>query len=344
MSLPKLNIGFLGSPDISASILDFIIKEDLVCVKTVWTNIEKKVGRGQKIKKTEVQLTAEKYNLRIEKIKTFKDTVEEQIAVIRELKIDLLFVVAYGHILPEAFFNAPRYGSINLHFSLLPLYRGASPVQSCILNGDKESGVTIQRVANQVDHGDILLRETFDINNCNALEVFEKSITASKKTLPSFFKNYEQYFDKKISQQEIIEKENIKISYCQKIKKEDANIHPEETALDIKRKFLAYFIWPKIFFYVQQIKYQIEGLGLLSEASNELQETYFKEKREASFLYLIDRQLVLALSDCRDDAIVINKIKKSGKGTMLTKDFLNGCRWEFPIQINILNKIKKVGK
>ena len=335
MPTEKLKIGFLGSPDFAADILSFIVAKELAIVKAVWTNPEKKTGRGQKIQKTKVQLVAEQNNIKVQQVKTFAATLSEQIKLIHHLNIDLLFVIAYGQILPETFFKAPRYGSINLHFSLLPLYRGASPLQQSILNGDSQSGVTLQQIATRVDQGDILLQKTFGIENCNSQEVFAKSIEATKTALLQFFANQQNYFEQKISQLDILAQKKITASYCQKINKEDGKITKEDTTIIVKRKFLAYYLWPKVFFYFEQNKYILEEIELISTSVQTLQEKYRLGNWQAGFLYPFENKLLLVLADCNRDAILIEKIKKSGKKTISAKDFLNGCRWQFPVEIDL---------
>ena len=328
----KLSIGFLGSPDFTADILSFIISNRLAEVKVVWSGLDKKRGRGQKLQKTKIHKVSDAHKISIYQVEDLGDCIEEQVEIVKKLKLDLLFVVAYGYLLPELFFQSPTYGSVNLHFSLLPRYRGASPMQTCILKGDDISGVTLQKIAKKLDSGDILLRESFDIFHLDIREIFAKSLLASQKLLFAFFKNHLHYFTNSQPQNP------NDVTYSRKIKKKDGLVIGTDTAIVVKRKFLAYQFWPKTFFYLNNIQYTLESLSLLSECKQNLIDRYRDHYQKMPFakgyLYRFDNYLLLTLSDASEDAILIAKIQKQGKKAISVKDFLNGIRWQFPLAID----------
>jgi len=153
-----MRIVFMGTPEAAVPALRRLL-EDGHEIAAVWTQPDRPGGRGQKVSAPPVKVLAQLFGLKIyqpEKIRT-----EEAKAMFASHNADLAVVVAYGRILPAEFLSAPKRGCINVHFSLLPLYRGAAPVNWAIINGEKKSGVTTMFIEEELDSGPILLqRET----------------------------------------------------------------------------------------------------------------------------------------------------------------------------------------
>ena len=163
---------------------------------------------------------------------------------LNEAQCNLSIVVAYGKIIPEDILNLPKFGSLNVHYSLLPKYRGASPVESAILNGNAETGVTIQKMAYQMDAGDILAQEKINIlPDETAPELRQRLIRLGEelliKILPDFLEN-------KITP---IPQDESRATYCQKIKKGDGLIDLNDNPIKNYNKFRAYAHWPRTFFF-----------------------------------------------------------------------------------------------
>ena len=148
-----MNILFMGTPDIAAAALEAILDAGhTVC--GVYTRADKPVGRKQVLTAPPVKRTAMAHGIPVFQPGTLRDAAQAE--NIRALAPELIVVVAYGRILPEDILNTPPYGSINVHSSLLPKYRGAAPINWAILNGERETGVTIMYMAKELDAGDIL--------------------------------------------------------------------------------------------------------------------------------------------------------------------------------------------
>jgi methionyl-tRNA formyltransferase len=157
---------------------------------------------------------------------------------------DINIVVAYGKIIPENILNMPKYGSINIHYSLLPKYRGASPVESAILNGDRETGVTIQKMAYKMDSGPILAQEKVMIDNTEkAPELRARLIQIGAELLIKILPDIASGKIKQIPQNE------KEATFCKKIKKEDGLIDLNDDAVKNYNKFRAYALWPRTFFF-----------------------------------------------------------------------------------------------
>ena len=156
---------FMGTPEFAIPSLKAVSKN--TDLKLIFTKEDKRNARGNKIIYSPVKQFGLDNNIEVIQPKRMKD--EEVIDKIKEVNPDLIVVVAYGKILPKEIIDIPKYGIINVHSSLLPKYRGASPIHSAILNGDKESGVSIMYIEEGLDSGDVILKETCEITEDDTL-------------------------------------------------------------------------------------------------------------------------------------------------------------------------------
>ncbi len=164
---------FFGTPEFAVKILDGLVSAGYN-VKAVYTQTDKPKGRGNKMQPPPVKEYALEHGIPVYQPKTLRD--EDVLNGIRELKPDMIVVAAYGKIFPDALLEIPRYGCINVHGSLLPQYRGAAPVQRCIINGETRTGVTIMRMDSGCDTGDMISKAETDIpDDMNCGELFEKT-------------------------------------------------------------------------------------------------------------------------------------------------------------------------
>lgn len=156
---------FMGTPEFAIPSLKAVSQN--TDLKLIFTKEDKRNARGNKIIYSPVKQFGLDNNIEVIQPKRMKD--EEVIDKIKEVNPDLIVVVAYGKILPKEIIDIPKYGIINVHSSLLPKYRGASPIHSAILNGDKESGVSIMYIEEGLDSGDVILKETCEITEDDTL-------------------------------------------------------------------------------------------------------------------------------------------------------------------------------
>lgn len=156
---------FMGTPEFAIPSLKVVSQN--TDLKLIFTKEDKRNARGNKIIYSPVKQFGQDNDIEVIQPKRMKD--EEVIAKIKEINPDLIVVVAYGKILPKEIIDIPKYGIINVHSSLLPKYRGASPIHSAILNGDKESGVSIMYIEEGLDSGDVILKETCEITEDDTL-------------------------------------------------------------------------------------------------------------------------------------------------------------------------------
>ena len=167
-----MNIVFMGTPDFAVPCLEALINNGHRVVG-VFTQPDKPVGRKQVLTPPEVKLCAGEHGIPVYQPERIKDS--DAVDIIKELQPDVIIVVAYGKILPKEILSAAPYGCINVHASLLPLYRGAAPIQWSVLNGDAQTGVSIMQMDEGLDTGDVLLVKKTDIGiNETSAELFDR--------------------------------------------------------------------------------------------------------------------------------------------------------------------------
>ena len=159
--MQKLRLVFMGTPDFACPTLQKLIErgEEILAVVT---QPDRPKGRGQQLAAPPVKVLAEKHGIPV--MQPLKVRAPEFIDIMRGLQPDLIVVVAFGQILPKALLDIPRYGCINVHASLLPRYRGAAPINWCIINGETETGVTTMQMDVGLDTGDMLVKKTTPID------------------------------------------------------------------------------------------------------------------------------------------------------------------------------------
>jgi len=240
MEKNKLNFIFFGTPDVTSKTLD-ILKENDYLPSVIITSIDKPQGRKMIMTETPVSIWAKENNIKC--LKPEKIT-PEFIEELRKMNADLSIVVAYGKILPEVLINTPLLGTINIHYSLLPKYRGASPVEACLLNGDTETGVSIQQMAFKLDSGAIIAEEKVNIDiNDTKVELREKLIKIGGNLLCKIIPDI---INKNLNPKA---QDESQATFCGKIKKEDGEIDPNGNGNVNWNKYRAFFGWPGVFFF-----------------------------------------------------------------------------------------------
>jgi methionyl-tRNA formyltransferase len=230
--MPLKKLLFFGTPDIATPTLEALAEAENIEVLAVCVFPDRKVGRKQILIPCPVKASAEKLGLSIEEIGSKDDLVN----VIKKYDFDLGIVIAFGMIFPGEVLESGKF--VNVHFSLLPQYRGASPVQSAILNSDKVSGITFQLMEKELDAGDILFQKEFPIEGKSTSNVFQAFAEFTAELLPEFL---EQDWNSH-------PQNNDDATFCTKFKKSDGEIFPvKETAKVIYQKFLAFDLFPGIY-------------------------------------------------------------------------------------------------
>jgi len=241
-------------------------------ISTVYTQSPKRSNRGQKINKSPIQGISETLNLEFRSPENLKDNNEE-FQFIKDMNADLAIVVAYGQIIPKEYLNLTKNGFINIHGSILPKWRGAAPIQRSIMNLDRETGISIMKIIEELDSGPIcnIYKIKLD-DDKNAQEISERlSLLAAEKILD----NIDNILDNKA---EFIDQEHSKATYAKKIDKAEGKINWNEDAYTILGKVNGLYPSPGAFFNFNGERYKIlkaqigNGLGETGEVlSNELE-------------------------------------------------------------------------
>lgn len=230
----KLRVIFMGTPDIAVPFLEELAQKEKVIA--VFTAPDLPAGRGMKIKESSVKILAKKYNLRVLQPNSLN---EEQIfKQIKNLNPDLIICVAFGYKIPENIINLPIYNSINIHFSLLPKYRGAAPINWAIIKGDKETGVTSFYLAKKMDAGDIIDQIKVEIKDTDDADSLAKKLTEAGVALLN------STLDKIKNKTVLPIPQESNFSIAPKLKKIDGKIDWNMTSLKIYDKMRGLVSWP----------------------------------------------------------------------------------------------------
>lgn len=291
------NIVFMGTPEYASEILLALLREFKIVA--IFTQPDKPVGRKAILTPPHVKKIASEFAPQIPIFQpvNLKEPQIEQI--IREFAPEFIVVAAYGKILPENILNiAP---CINLHASILPEFRGASPIQEAILSGKKMSGVTAMKMGAGLDDGDMLGFGVLDISNLDAEKLFINLAKIAANLIVKILKEYENIAP--------IKQCDALSSKCKKIKKEDGKISEFDIADDVWTKFKAYNPWPGIYFENGTKILDAQKVNSLGNCGEILQ--------------INADNFVLGF---KDGALKIKTIQEAGKKAICARDFINGKR------------------
>jgi methionyl-tRNA formyltransferase len=293
-----MRIVFAGTPAFAVPSLKALVSKHQVIA--VYTQPDRPAGRGLKLTPSPVKQVA--LSLRIPVFQPEKLRSEQEWEAFSRLKPDLLVVVAYGLIVPKAFLDIPSLGAVNVHASLLPRWRGAAPIQRAILAGDRESGVTVMQMVEQLDAGPILLQKAVSIlPNETAGELADRLAQLGAEALLEALEAYAAGTLEPKAQEE------AQASYAAKISKEEAKIDWSQPAWQIARKVRAFNPWPIAYAYFGDRLLKVWRAEALGCEAEEAPGTIVKAKRTlevatgSSLLRLLEVQLaggrVLAAED-----------------------------------------------
>jgi methionyl-tRNA formyltransferase len=230
-----MKIIFMGTPDYAQKILERLIQTDGINVVAVYTQPDKPVGRKKILTPPPVKVTAEHNGIDIYQPSRLRD--EETVSELLTIQCDFIVVAAYGQILPrEILDHAP---CINLHASILPQYRGASPIQQTLLNGDKETGVTAMMMEEGLDTGDIIKIEKIDVSDDEMVEsLFDRLTSTACDLTIDVVQNFKTFTLKK--------QDDALATHCKKITKADGEVSFTDS-VSLYNKYRAFTPWPGIF-------------------------------------------------------------------------------------------------
>ena len=276
---------FMGTPSYSIPVLEMLIENTDVI--GVVTQPDKEVGRKKVLTPCKVKEYALEHNIKVLSPKKLREEYQDII----DLNPDIIITCAYGQIIPEELIYAPKYNTVNVHGSLLPKYRGGAPIQHAIMNGEKETGITIMYTDKGMDSGDIITEETLEIKENDTYDIISEKMSKLgakllKQTLPPV------------------------------IKKEDEHIDFNNSQEIVHNKIRALSSTPGTYALLENNRIKI----LLSEKTDK------EAKKEPGTISEIDKDKIYVC--CKDKEIAITKIQVPGKKQVPVKDYLNGVKKE----------------
>ena len=291
----------MGTPKFAADILLGLYEAGFNIVG-VLCQPDKPIGRKKVLTACEVKLQAHQINIPVLQPDRIKKDYEEVLA----LKPDLIITSAYGQIIPSKILDYPKYGCINTHGSLLPKYRGASPIQTAIINGDSQTGMSIMYMNEKMDEGDILYQRSIDIDiNDTSSTLFNKM---SKLALDMLIEFLPKLFDNNINP---VKQDHTKASYTKLLDKSIEHIHFDDDVLKVYNHIRGLLDNPGCYFTINEKRYRIEKAFF----------EYDDNVDSNTFIGLENDYLRI---DCQNGFIKIYNIKPEGKNTMDGKSFYNG--------------------
>jgi methionyl-tRNA formyltransferase len=244
----KFKFAFFGTPEVASQTLEILVNNGYL-PSIIITSPDARSGRGMSMNQSPVSIWALNHNIPCIKPEKINDEILNEI---RKQEINLSIVVAYGKILSGALIKTPQLGTINIHYSLLPKYRGASPLESALLNGDEVTGVSIQQMTFKLDSGPIIAEREIPIDIEDTKEDLRtKLINLGSNLLCEILPDI---IEEKISPKNQDESE---ATYCTKISKEDGQINLNADSKINYNKYRAFYGWPGTFFFTLKHKKQI---------------------------------------------------------------------------------------
>ena len=299
----------MGTPEISAVCLRELIASENEIVAVV-TGKDKPRGRGNVMTPTAVKALALEHSLPVYTPDSLKG--EDFATLLNEINPDLIAVVAYGKILPKSVLDFPKHGCINVHVSLLPKYRGAAPMQRAIINGEKETGVTIMYMAEGVDTGDIIATEAFTIGSEDDFEaIHDRSAETGARLLVKTIQDIADGTATRTPQDDSL------ATHAAKIEKEDCKIDFSRSATVLDCAIRGVTPIPGAFAYLKGKMLKIYKATPIDAKGNPGEVIAVDPKGTGSFTVA-----------CGEGALLVKGVIPEGKGKMSAGDFVRGRKIE----------------
>ena len=312
MEKKELNLLFMGTPEISAYVFEQMILDGYHFVGLV-AQPDHPVGRKGIIEKVPTKVIAEKYNIPVfQPIKIRKD-----FSFMDNIKVDLVITLAYGQIVPQGFLDIPRFGCLNLHGSLLPKLRGASPIQTALINNEKVTGVTLMEMVAAMDAGRMYGKKEVNIEeDDNATSLFKKISEAAKDLVLELLPKYVN------GELEGIPQDENEATFCSLIK-------PEQEKLDLSKDILEVYGYirglsdePGAYLYLDNQKLKIFKVKIANDLVT----------AEVGTIVQADKRGLLL--QCQNGQLAILELQKEGKKRMDYKAFINGNQNHLGAKLN----------
>lgn len=301
---------FMGTPEFSVPVLEMLIEKCNVVL--VVSQPDSFVGRKKELKFSAVKEVAVKNGIPVFQ----PNKIREDYNAVIDANPDIIITCAYGQIIPKILLDYPKYGAVNVHASLLPKYRGGSPIHRCIMNGDDKTGITIMYMAPGMDDGDIIAQSEISIDFCDNVGIVHDklSVLGSEflyEILPDIFSGNAS----RVKQDESL------VSFAYNIKREEERLDFNDSVINVYNKVRGLYPFPGAYFMIDGEVIKVSDARISEE------------------LYDGEIGKIVSFFDdgfgvrCADGVIVITRLKPAGKKEMSCRDYINGKRKE-----NLLGK------
>jgi methionyl-tRNA formyltransferase len=300
------DVVFFGTPHFSTHALEALVNNKSINIKAVITGVDKKIGRGQKVKETAVATFAVNNGLQ-----TYKTANINKESFLKDLgNVDFFMVVAFSQFLSKAVLELPTIGAFNIHTSLLPLYRGAAPIQYALLNGDQETGICLQKMVSKMDAGDIAVSRKISIGDKDTSEALFNRFESECAPLIN------EFIDRLSSDSIVLEKQDeSKVSFAPIITKQDGYLDFENiTAAEAINRLRAYTPWPGTFTYINNMRIKV---------------TSIEHEGRSIGAGSLDTSLNTLIVGTKTTALRLNTVQLEGKKPVKDFEFINGHKNKF---------------
>ncbi|MBW4828628.1 MAG: methionyl-tRNA formyltransferase [Clostridiaceae bacterium] len=299
-----MKIIYMGTPEFAVYPLESLYKEGFD-ISLVVSQKDKPKGRGKKLLPTPVKSKAEE--LKLEVFQPDNINSEDSIKKLKAINPDFIVVAAYGQILKKEILSIPKYGCVNIHASLLPKYRGAAPINWAIINGEKETGVTIMEMVEKLDAGDMYLKECINIEkDDDTITIHDKLSNIGGKLIVEALKGIYSGGIIPASQ------DDSKSSYASMLNKKMGRIDWNESGERIKNLIRGLKPWPSAYTFYNGHNIKVHKVELRSK---------FRDGKNGEIVKVSDEGIFV---NCIDSCVMIKELQFPGKRSMAVKDFIRG--------------------
>jgi methionyl-tRNA formyltransferase len=312
-----MNVVFMGSPEFAIPTLDALIHDSSFSVKAVFSQPDRPKGRGMKLLPTEVKVRASEAGIPV--YTPFPWSTDEVISLLERYTPDVIVVVAFGKIIPEAVLDFPRYSSVNVHASLLPRWRGASPIQSAILHGDRTAGVTTMRMAKKLDAGPIYLQLETEINATDTAVTLQGRLSQMGADL--LIKTLNQMRSGNLHERE---QDETQVTYAPKLTKEMGWLDGSKKVTELDCQSRAFSPWPGSWVILPDRK-KLKIHRLIPAQEHSLSEGVLMSQEGRLYM------------GCQDGSLEFLEVQNEGKKRQLANDWINefiGKGGKFPVRLS----------
>lgn len=299
----SLNVIFAGTPDFAADSLAAVLKSHHQVI-AVYTQPDRKAGRGKKISMSPVKELALQHDIAVEQPVNFK--TQEAINQLASYQADVMVVVAYGLLLPQQVLDIPKLGCINVHGSLLPRWRGAAPIQRSIQAGDTETGVTIMQMEAGLDTGPMLLTASLPITEQDTGSSLHDKLAEQGAQL--LVKALDKLSNNQLSS---TPQDNSLATYAHKLSKAEAQLNWQLTAQELERTVRAFNSWPVAYSLIDEATVRIWRATVIESTSKSAPGTILQTSSDG------------ILVACGSGSLLLTELQLPGSRAMSVKDLLN---------------------